>query len=92
MPMPSVVRNVTFEMHDQNGELRIIRIDPPTPFVSRTATIDWLKTKLATQKDLVTGTRSKPQSRRSKLRTPAPRRPSKTHPSDLCGGDLNQQK
>ena len=34
-PMPSVVRNARFEMHDQNGELRISRIEPITPFVSR---------------------------------------------------------
>lgn len=53
LPMASVVRNTRFEMHDQNGELRITRIEPITPFVSRTATLDWLKQKLATQKDPV---------------------------------------
>ena len=50
MPMPSV-RNVTFETRDQNGELRIVRIDPPTPFVSRKAAIDWLKSRLTNQKE-----------------------------------------
>ncbi len=40
-------------MSNQNGELRITRIEPITPFVSRTATLDWLKQKLATQKDPV---------------------------------------
>jgi hypothetical protein len=51
MPMPSVVRNASFEFHDQNGNLRISGIEPITPFVSRAATLDWLKHKLATQKD-----------------------------------------
>ncbi|MGA2961958.1 MAG: hypothetical protein ABSD96_09810 [Candidatus Korobacteraceae bacterium] len=51
-PMPPVVRNVAFELHDQNGELRISGIDPDTPFVSRNATIDWLKAKLVTQNDM----------------------------------------
>jgi hypothetical protein len=50
MPMPSV-RNVTFETRDQSGELRIIRINSSTPFVSRKAAIDWLKAKLAKQKE-----------------------------------------
>jgi hypothetical protein len=50
-PMPAVVRNVTFEIRDQSGELRIVRIDPSTPFVSSRAMIDWLKAKLANQKD-----------------------------------------
>jgi hypothetical protein len=50
-PMPAVVRNVTFETHDVSGELRIVRIDPSTPFVSSRAMIDWLKAKLASQKD-----------------------------------------
>jgi hypothetical protein len=50
-PMPAVVRNVTFETHDISGELRIVRIDPSTPFVSSRALIDWLKAKLASQKD-----------------------------------------
>ena len=36
-PMPSVVRNVTFETHDQLANLRIVSIDPATPFVSRRA-------------------------------------------------------
>jgi hypothetical protein len=49
--MPAVVRNVTFETHDISGELRIVRIDPSTPFVSSRALIDWLKAKLASQKD-----------------------------------------
>jgi hypothetical protein len=51
MPMTSSVRNVSFEMRDQNGELRIDRIEPTTPFVSRAAAINWLKTLLTTQKD-----------------------------------------
>ena len=51
MPMPSTVRNVTFEIRDQSGELRIVRIDPPTPFVSRKAAIDWLKSRLTNQKE-----------------------------------------
>jgi len=51
MPMPASVRNVTFETRDQNGELRIVRIDPPTPFVSRKAAIDWLKSRLPGQKE-----------------------------------------
>jgi hypothetical protein len=51
VPVPSVVRNARFEMHDQNGELRITHIEPTTPFVSRASTIDWLKNKLTTQKD-----------------------------------------
>ncbi len=50
-PMPAVVRNVTFETREQSGELRIVRIDPSTPFVSSRALIDWLKAKLASQKD-----------------------------------------
>jgi len=49
-PMP-LVRNVTFETRDQNGELRITRVDPATPFVSRKAAIDWLKAKLASQQE-----------------------------------------
>jgi hypothetical protein len=50
-PMPSM-RNVTFETRDQNAELRITRVDPATPFVSRKAAIDWLKAKLAGQKEV----------------------------------------
>ena len=53
MPMRSVVRDARFELHDQNGELRITRIEPITPFISRAATIGWLKQKLATQQDPV---------------------------------------
>lgn len=50
VPMP-LMRSVTFELHDRNGELRISYIDPPTPFVSRAATIDWLKSRLEREKD-----------------------------------------
>jgi len=51
MPVPSIVRNARFAMHDYNGELRIVRIDPLTPFVSRAAALEWLKSKLGEQKD-----------------------------------------
>ncbi len=49
MPMSST-KTVVFETHDRSGELRIIHIDPATPFVSRQAAIGWLKTKLAMHK------------------------------------------
>jgi hypothetical protein len=51
LPMPSSVKTVTFEVHDQHGEVKIFRVEPTTPFVSRAAAIVWLKSKLATQKD-----------------------------------------
>jgi hypothetical protein len=49
--MPAVIRNVAFETRYVSGELRIVRIDPSTPFVSSRAIIDWLKAKLVSQKD-----------------------------------------